>query len=117
MGVRTVHQQEAKAQLLVAVGRQPANPWTAAQAAGALPDQAELQAEIEAAANEKVGSWGYCGCAAGKATPGSAMRCNAPPASGLRARLPTPQPSMVSPVSTAHLPVPAGGAAGGAQGL
>lgn len=56
MGVRTVHQQEAKAQLLVAVGRQPANPWTAAQVAGALPDQAEPQADIEAAANEKVGA-------------------------------------------------------------
>lgn len=54
MGVRTVHQQEAKAQLLVAVGRQPGNPWTAAQAAGALPDQAEPQAELEAAAHEKV---------------------------------------------------------------
>ena len=54
--MRTVHQQEAKAQLLVAVGRAAANPWTRAHAAGALPDVAEPQAQLEAATNEKVGA-------------------------------------------------------------
>lgn len=51
LGVRTVHQQEAKAQLLVSVSRQGGNPWTAAHAAGALPDRAEEQAALEAASH------------------------------------------------------------------
>ncbi|EFN57654.1 hypothetical protein CHLNCDRAFT_142791 [Chlorella variabilis] len=50
MGVRTVHQQEARAQLLVAVRRDAGNPWTAAHAAGALPGEAEARCAIEAAA-------------------------------------------------------------------
>lgn len=58
MGVRTVHQKEAKAQLLVAVARDASNPWTAAHAAGALPDAAAPQAELEAATNDKVGGCG-----------------------------------------------------------
>lgn len=52
--MRTVHQHEAKAQLLVAISRAAGNPWTAAHAAGVLPDQAEPHAAIEAATNEKV---------------------------------------------------------------
>ncbi|KAL4448097.1 hypothetical protein ABPG75_005316 [Micractinium tetrahymenae] len=54
LGVRTVHQQEAKAQLVVSVQRQAGNPWTAAHAVGALPDAALPRNEIEAACNGQV---------------------------------------------------------------
>ncbi len=56
--MRTVHQQEAKAQLVVAVERQAGNPWNEAHAAGALPDAALPRGEIEAACNGQVGQVG-----------------------------------------------------------
>ena len=54
LGMRTVHQQEAKAQLLVSITRQAGNPWTAAHAAGALPDAAEPRGALEAATTGQV---------------------------------------------------------------
>jgi hypothetical protein len=47
-----VHQQEAKAQLLVAVSRDSANPWTAAYEAGRLPGLADARSTIEAATTQ-----------------------------------------------------------------
>ncbi|KAL4859782.1 Tetratricopeptide repeat protein 27 [Chlorella vulgaris] len=52
LGTRTVHQQEAKAQLLVAVSRDSANPWTAAYEAGRLPGLADARSTIEAATTQ-----------------------------------------------------------------
>ncbi|PSC75849.1 tetratricopeptide repeat 27-like protein [Micractinium conductrix] len=54
LGMRTVHQREARAQLLVSVSREEGNPWTTAHAARALPDRAAPQAEIEAVCHGRV---------------------------------------------------------------
>jgi hypothetical protein len=52
MGVRTVHQAEAKAQLVARCTRQPGHPWAQAHAAGQLPGADEEAAALEAAVEQ-----------------------------------------------------------------